>query len=243
MGKEIILKDKTKIYYKEYGKGEVLFLLHGNDGDMTYFEYQIGYLSKYFHLILIDFRDHGFSTNTKNKLDFDLLANDLKEVYDYFGLKKASLLGFSDGANLCLVFHKLFPTYIDKLILNAPNARFNGITLRAKVFMIIENVFWSILPFFKRNKRVANLLLTDLKIDLKDLRSIDNKTLILVGSRDLIRISHIKKIAANIKNSKLIILKNQGHRLARSVPEIFNKLVYDFMKGELWRNLISIKKV
>lgn len=104
MGKEIILKDKTRIYYKEYGRGEDLFLLHGNDGDMTYFEYQIGYLSRYFHLILIDFRDHGFSTNEKNKLNFELLANDLKEVYDQLGIKQASLLGFSDGANLCLVF-------------------------------------------------------------------------------------------------------------------------------------------
>lgn len=232
MGKEIILKDKTKIYYKEYGKGEDLILLHGNDGDMTYFEYQIGYLSKYFHLILIDFRDHGFSTNTKDRLDFDLLARDLKEVYDYFGIKKANLLGFSDGANLCLIFHKLYPECLKKMVLNAPNARFKGITLPAKILMILENIFWSILPFFKRNRRVANLLLTDLKIDLEDLRSIDNETLIIVGSRDVIRISHIKKISKNINNSKLIIVKNHGHRLARSAPEIFNKLVLDFLKGD-----------
>ena len=158
MGKEIILKDKTKIYYKEYGQGDDLFLLHGNDGDMTYFEYQIGYLSRYFHLILIDFRDHGFSTNEKNKLNFELLANDLKEVYDQLGIKHASLLGFSDGANLCLIFHKLYPNYVNKMILNAPNARFKGITFPAKVLMVLENIFWSILPFFRRNKRVARLL-------------------------------------------------------------------------------------
>lgn len=235
MGHEIILNDKTRIYYKEYGSGEDLFLLHGNDGDMTYFEYQIGYLSKYFHIILIDFRDHGFSTNTKGRLDFNLLANDLNEVYEKLGIKRASLLGFSDGANLCLIFHKLYPDKINKMILNAPNARFNGLTLFGKIYMIIENAIWSILPFFKRNKRVAKLLLTDLKIDIKDLRDIDKDTLILAGSRDLIRISHIKKIAKNIKNSKLVIVKNQGHRLARTVPEIFNKLVYKFMKGELWK--------
>lgn len=233
MGNEIILKDKTRIYYKEYGSGEDLFLLHGNDGDMTYFEYQIGYLSKYFHLILIDFRDHGFSTNTKGRLDFDLLANDLNEVFDQMGIKKVNLLGFSDGANLCLIFNKLFPDKINKMILNAPNARFKGITFPAKVIMVLENILWSILPFFKRNKRVANLLLTDLKIDIKDLRNIDKDTLILVGSRDLIRISHIKKIARNIKNSRLVIIKNQGHRLARTSPEIFNKLVYKFLKGDL----------
>ena len=233
MGKEIVLKDKTRIYCKEYGQGEDLFLLHGNDGDMTYFEYQIGYLSRYYHLILIDFRDHGFSTNEKNKLNFELLANDLKEVYDKLGIKKASLLGFSDGANLCLIFHKLYSTCIDKLILDAPNARFKGITPPAKFLMILENIFWSIFPFFRRNKRVARLLLSDLEIDLEDLEDIKNDTLILAGSNDLIRISHIRKIAKNISSSKLVIVKNQGHRLARTAPEIFNKLVYDFMEGRI----------
>ncbi len=236
MKNEIILKDKTKIYYEEYGKGEDLFLLHGNDGDMTYFEYQIGFLSRYFHLILIDFRDHGFSTNTKDHLSFELLASDLNEVYDYFSIKKANLLGFSDGANLCLVFSKLYPERIDKMILNAPNARFKGLTFTAKCYMYFENIIRSILPFFKKNKRIANLLLTDLKVEIEDLRKIESKTLIIVGSNDLIRISHIKNIAKNIRNSKLVIVKNQGHRLARKAPEIFNHLVYDFLKEDYEKN-------
>lgn len=236
MKNEIILKDKTKIYYEEYGKGENLFLLHGNDGDMTYFEYQIGFLSRYFHLILIDFRDHGFSTNTKDHLSFELLASDLKEVYDYFSIKKANLLGFSDGANLCLVFSKLYPEKIDKMILNAPNARFKGLTFSAKCYMYFENIIRSILPFFKKNKRIAKLLLTDLKVDIEDLRQIESETLIIVGSNDLIRISHIKNIAKNIRNSNLVIVKNQGHRLARKAPEIFNHLVYDFLKEDYEKN-------
>ena len=236
MKNEIILKDKTKIYYEEYGKGKDLILLHGNDGDMTYFEYQIGFLAQYFHLILIDFRDHGFSTNTKEHLSFELLASDLNEVYDNLSIKKASLLGFSDGANLCLIFSKLYPERIDKMILNAPNARFEGLTFSAKCYMYFENIIRSILPFFRKNKRIAKLLLTDLKIDIKNLRNIDNDTLIIVGSRDLIRISHIKNIAKNIKNSKLVIVKNQGHRLARKAPEIFNHLVYDFLKDSYEKN-------
>lgn len=32
MKNEIILKDKTKIYYEEYGEGKDLILLHGKDG-------------------------------------------------------------------------------------------------------------------------------------------------------------------------------------------------------------------
>lgn len=130
-------------------------------------------------------------------------------------------------------FHKLYPTYVNKMILNAPNARFKAITFSGKILMVLENIFWTILPFFKRNKRVARLLLSDLEIELDDLRNIDNDSLILAGSNDLIRISHIKKIAKNIDGSKLVIVKNQGHRLARTAPEIFNKLVYDFLEGRL----------
>lgn len=228
----IKLRDGTHIFYKEYGQGENLFLLHGNDGDMTYFEYQIGFLSKYFHLILIDFRDHGFSDNNKDKLSFEIMANDLKQVYQALGLNKAHVLGFSDGANLALVFHKMYGEMIDKLILNAPNARFDGITPFAKVLMILENIVWTILPFFKKNKRVARLLLGDLKLEKSDLRDIDNPTMIIVGSNDLIRLSHIRGIAQNIRDCKLYIIKNQGHRLARKAPEIFNRLVLDFLKGD-----------
>lgn len=153
MGSEIILNDETRIYYKEYGKGKDLFLLHGNDGDMTYFEYQIGYLSRYFHLILIDFRDHGFSTNTKDKLDFNILANDLKEVYDKLGIKKASLLGFSDGANLCLIFNKLYPDYVDKMVLNAPNARFKGVTLPTKIAICLSKTYFGLSFLFLKEIR------------------------------------------------------------------------------------------
>ena len=97
---------------------------------------------------MIDFRDNGFSTNTKEHLSFELLAIDLNEVYDSLLIKKASLLGFSDGANLCLIFSKLYPERIDKMILNAPNARFEGFTFFAKRYMYFENIIWSVLPFF-----------------------------------------------------------------------------------------------
>lgn len=56
---------------------------------------------------------------------------------------------------------------------------------------------------------MARLLLSDLEIDLDDLKNIENDTLILAGSNDLIRISHIKKIAKIIDGSKLVIVKNK----------------------------------
>ena len=81
------LRDKTNIFYEELGSGENLFLLHGNGGDSSYFEYNISELSNHFHLYLIDFRDHGNSGNTRDKLTFDLIADDLFEVFTKLKIK------------------------------------------------------------------------------------------------------------------------------------------------------------
>lgn len=227
----IKLSDGTDIFYNELGSGENLFLLHGNGGDSTYFEYNIGQLSKKFHLYLIDFRDHGKSDNARDELTFELLARDLKEVFDKLSIRSANILGFSDGANLALVFTIRYPYYVEKLILNAPNIRFSGTRLISKIISIGENIFWNILPFFKRNKRVAALLLKDLKLSRKDLVDIDKEVLIIVGSYDLIRLDHVKSISESIDRSRLVIVKKAGHKLARSNPGLFNELVVDFMEG------------
>lgn len=228
----IVLRDKTEIYYKDLGRGEDLILLHGNDGDMTYFDYQVGYFKKYFHVILIDFRDHGFSTNNSDRLTFDIMADDLREVYEKLKIKRAHILGFSDGANLALIFNKKYPGMIKKLVLNAPNARFDGVTRLGRVLFKLENFIFKILPFFNRLERVKGLLVKDLKLSKEDLRHIRVPTMIIVGSRDIIRLSHIRGIAQNINRSKLYIIKNAGHKLARDLPEVFNKLVVGFLKGE-----------
>lgn len=227
----IKLSDGTDIYYEELGLGENLFLLHGNAGDSSYFEYNIGALSKKYHLYLIDFRDHGRSDNARDKLTFELMASDLKEIFDKLSIRSANILGFSDGANLALVFTIRYPCYVEKLILNAPNIRFSGTRLISKIISIGENIFWNILPFFKRNKRVAALLLKDLKLSKKDLVDIDKEVLIIVGSYDLIRLDHVKSISESIDRSRLVIVKKAGHKLARSNPGLFNELVVDFMEG------------
>lgn len=227
----IKLNDGTDIFYKELGAGENLFLLHGNGGDSSYFEYNIGALSRRFHLYLIDFRDHGKSDNARDKLTFELMASDLKEIFDKLSIKRANILGFSDGANLALLFTIRYPALVEKLILNAPNIRFSGTRLLSRIISLGENIFWNILPFFKRNKRVAALLLKDLRLNKTDLGDIKSEVLIIVGSFDLIRLDHVKNISESIDRSRLVIVKKAGHKLARSHPYLFNKLVVEFMEG------------
>ena len=49
------------------------------------------------------------------------MAQDLKTLLDTLGIQKAHILGFSDGGNLAIKFALMFPTYVDKVILNGAN--------------------------------------------------------------------------------------------------------------------------
>lgn len=57
-----------ELFYTEKGKGEPLLLLHGNGGSSEYFEHQIDYFAKEYHVIAIDTRGHGKSPRERRHL-------------------------------------------------------------------------------------------------------------------------------------------------------------------------------
>lgn len=57
--------NSIKMYYKRYGSGRPLILLHGNGEDHTIFREVIKPLSKNFTLYLPDARGHGRSSGTE----------------------------------------------------------------------------------------------------------------------------------------------------------------------------------
>ena len=50
-----------KLHYREKGSGEPLILLHGNGESSAYFIHQLNYFSKWYRVIAVDTRGHGFS--------------------------------------------------------------------------------------------------------------------------------------------------------------------------------------
>ena len=120
----VTVKDGTKIFYTIFGSGEPVLFLHGNGGSSHFFQYQVASFKKAFQLVFLDSRGHGRSTNCGDHLDFDLMAEDTKESLDALGLHKVSIVGFSDGANLAMVFAARFPDYVQKLVLNSGNLFF-----------------------------------------------------------------------------------------------------------------------
>ena len=94
----ITTKDGTRIFYKDWGKGQPIVFSHGWplsgdawDGQMLFMGMQ-GY-----RVIAHDRRSHGRSDQTWTGNDMDTYADDLAALIDHLDLKDAVMVGHSTG--------------------------------------------------------------------------------------------------------------------------------------------------
>ncbi|MDO7871672.1 MAG: alpha/beta hydrolase [Enterococcus casseliflavus] len=228
------LPDGSVLYYEKTGSGRPLFLLHGNGGSSAYFSKQVDALRQKHQLYLIDSRGHGKSTNTQKKIDFFKMATDLLAIIQQEKLTKIALLGFSDGANLAMVFCHLYPEHVSCMILNSGNTEPRGVRLISRIGSVLQYlIVWLCSPFSKGMRGflpILGLLFRPIGLSTADLNHLSVPTLILVGKRDSIKLSHSFYIANSIPQSNFIVVKGQGHSFARKNPEVFNTKVLSFLE-------------
>ena len=87
----------AQIYYAVFGSGDPLILLHGGLGNADYWGNQIEPFSAKYKVITIDSRGHGRSTRDDQPYSYNLMASDVLAVMDHLSIKKASIVGWSDG--------------------------------------------------------------------------------------------------------------------------------------------------
>jgi non-heme chloroperoxidase len=94
----ITVKDGTKIFYKDWGKGQPIVFSHGWpltaddwDGQMLFFG------KRGYRVIAHDRRGHGRSTQTWDGNEMNTYADDLATLFDALDLKDAIMVGHSTG--------------------------------------------------------------------------------------------------------------------------------------------------
>lgn len=231
--KFILATGGSKIFYEISGAGFPLFLLHGNGGSGSYFNYQVPVLSQYFKVYTIDLRGHGKSTNAQKTFTFDMLADDIYLITVKEKIHFLNILGFSDGANTAMSFASRYPEKVKKLILNAGNTIWNGLPWYTQLGIYAEFSFYFILSFFipkyEQYKERTKLMMKNTGISTEDLRHISAKTLVIVGKHDIIKLSHSLYISDKIPNSSFVLVPGQGHHFAQKNPKLFNQHILTFL--------------
>ncbi|MBR6632697.1 MAG: alpha/beta hydrolase [Clostridia bacterium] len=219
----------VKLYFLEKGNGEPFILLHGNGEDCTYFSHQIEYFSKKFRVIAVDTRGHGKSPRGTAPFTIEQFSGDLNGLMDQLKLSNAIILGFSDGANIAMKFALKYPQRVKALILNGGNLNSRGVKPSVQLPIEIGYRISSLFPKAKLKTELLGLMVNEPNITTGELSQINAPTLVICGTKDMIKDSHTREIAHNITNSRLSIIKG-SHFIASEEYEAFNKEVSAFLQ-------------
>lgn len=219
-------------YYTEQGEGDVLILLHGNGEDGTYFIHQIKYFSKKYRVIAIDTRGHGKTPRGEASFTIEQFADDLYAFMQEHSIEKANILGFSDGGNIAMVFAMKYPDKVDRLILNGANLNGRGVKASVQIPIVwgyrSAKKFAKKSPEAKKNAEILGLMVNEPHLKEEDLEKIKAKTLVIAGTKDLIKTSHTEVIYENIRDAKLVFIEGD-HWIANKKYWKFNMAVEKFL--------------
>ncbi len=91
-------RDGTNLFYKDWGSGPPVVLIHGWPVNADMWEYQMPFLaSQGLRTVAYDRRGFGRSDQPWSGYNYDTFADDLSSVLDHLGLEQVTLVGFSMG--------------------------------------------------------------------------------------------------------------------------------------------------
>jgi pimeloyl-ACP methyl ester carboxylesterase len=121
-----------KIWYATFGRGEPVVLLHGGLANSNYWGHQVRALQRHYQVVVMDSRGHGRSTRNEQPYGYDLMASDVLALMDHLKLRKAAIVGWSDGAIIGLDIAMNHPERVSKLFAFAANSDPSGVADIAK---------------------------------------------------------------------------------------------------------------
>jgi proline iminopeptidase len=131
-----------KLYYHQYGKGEVIILLSGGPGS-SYRQVELiaTGLSDAYRVILPEQRGTGKSIpvpHDSTTINFAAAREDIGLLLSGLGLQKAIIIGHSWGARLALSFACRYPDKVKELVLVSPGLFNTTQPMRTALNDIIE---------------------------------------------------------------------------------------------------------
>lgn len=230
------------LWYATYGdetKPAVL-LLHGGGGSSDYWGHLVRDLMRDYRVVVFDCRGQGRSTNDAALISYEQMAQDAVAVLNQLGIEQASVVGWSDGANIGFYLALQHPKRITALVAFAGNATPAGYqpNTNPSTMQAYGNAtraeYQQLSPHPKKSGEVSRLLSlmwkTQPALTPKDLAAINVRTAIFHAEHDeVIRRAHSEELAKQIPKAKFVLLRGVSHFALLQDPKGFNETVRAFL--------------
>lgn len=243
MGHTITIKGQ-RIYYRSLGSGTPLILLHGYAATGLLWQRCLPFLAQQHQVIAIDLPGHGHSelTGPWHLCDIaPLLALLLRQM----DLMPAAVIGHSMGGAIAIHLSAIAPDRVERLVL----VDSTGVPLEAGISTLAIRSIRSALTPQGGSSYPLSIQLSMLKPDpylywqvaqemvksdfRTELASLNLPTLILWAEQDvLLPIQLGERLSKALPHAKFIRIPDAGHRLPLSHPELFSRIVLEFLQEE-----------
>ncbi|WP_426613577.1 alpha/beta fold hydrolase [Bradyrhizobium sp. McL0616] len=230
-----------RVWYAMFGRGEPVILLHGGLANANYWGHQVRALQRHYQVIVMDSRGHGRSSRNQEPYGYDLMASDVVGLLDHLKIKRAAIVGWSDGAIIGLDIAMKHPERVSKLFAFAANSDPSGVADIASSDVFNAYIarageeYKRLSPTPTEYKsfvaEITKMWESQPKWTASDLAAIKVPTWIVDGDHDeAIKRENTEFMAANIPGAGLLIQPEVSHFSFLQDPEQFNDDVLHFLE-------------
>jgi len=245
----------VKLYFTDSGgSGTPIVLLHSNTGNSDIWEPQMAAFAKAgYRVIAFDRRGWGRSTPDPSGPQPGSIAGDLDGLVDHLKLGTFHLLGVAGGGFAALDYAAWHPEHIRSLVIGGSTgdikdkeiadfiARIEIPEIRKQPAAYLEvapsyrganpdgTARWNDINAHSRQGN-APAQPTHTPNTYEKIASITAPTLIIAADADLLAPPAMMRLwAPHMKNYEWTVMQDAGHAMAWEQPDVFNKLVLDFL--------------
>lgn len=250
---------KLRVRYVDAGSGEPVLFMHGLGGSIESWTNNVDELAKSFRVIATDLPGFGLSDKPKMNYSIKFYRGFVVRFLKQLQLEQVSMVGSSLGGHIAAEVAINHPSLVKKLVLISPAGAlprsFKGSpalwryvrVLNAKsvqqvkqALFAVDNkpvddsyaqlVYQKILMPGAKEAFLSALAGSAQAPRLNNrLGKIKAPTLLLWGKEDyMIPVKFVEPFV-KMKNCRIVMLENCGHRPHFERPELFNKIVSDFL--------------
>lgn len=210
----------------------------------------------------------GLKDAFKDKYTFDAITDDIVEVIDHLKIKKSHFVGISLGTILIRNLAEKHPEKVESLVMGGAimklNFRSQLLMRLGNIFKSVVPYLWlyrffafiimphsnhreSRLLFVREAKKLCQKeflrwfkLTSEINPLLRLFRSKDIKipTLFVMGGEDYLFLPSVRKVVQNHESSSLLLIEHCGHVVNVEQPEIFNRLVINYVSDISWESIL-----